>query len=352
MMGGFVLTKDGLPMQAVSIQLFRRLIYQNAVGFPTLTNGEIQERSKFHPIIPAIVLLQALWFAVQCLSRVTTGLLITQLEVTTLTLILSSAITFAFVWQKPLDVRHPILIQIPDKFDINRLIYQPAVQKITKGDFDREQRMKRVVHRINFLEHPSESQQDRSSTSHFFYRLLQIFVWWPFRAVFLDVCDLAIGLDGLQANELRVGALRIPLFYLPDSGDATLVILPLTCVLGMGTGVVHCLFWSWGHFPSETERLVWRINSVIVAGFYAVNFLILAIIGLSTFVGHRPRPRVVFDVVISAFVVSSIVFFCVSLVPFVGARVVLLVESFWSLRSLPEEALKVVEWSGYLPHFS
>ena len=350
MMGGFVLTKDGLPMQAISIQLFKRLVYQGVVEFPTLTHGDIQERSKFHPIFAAIVFFQALWFAVQCLSRIATGLLITQLEVITLTLILSSAITFAFIWQKPLDIRHPILIQIPNEFDSNRLIYQPATHRVTKGDFDRERRMGRVVERIAFLEQPS--QQDRPPISHFFQRLLRILVLWPVKAIFWDVCDLALGVDGLQANELKANALRIPLFYLPDSGDAMLIILPLTCVLGMGIGVVHCLFWSWGHFPSETERLLWRINSVIVAGFYAVNFVILVILGLSTFVSYRPQPRVIFDAVISAFVVFSVAFFCILLIPFVGARVILLVESFWSLRSLPEEAFKVVEWSGYIPHFS
>src|SRR6266545_124058 len=145
MMGGFVLTNDGLPMQAVSTQLFRRLMNQGVIKFPILTKADIQERSKFHPIFASIVLFQAIWFTVQCLSRVATGLLITQLEVSTLILVFFNAITFAFIWQKPLDVRHPIFIQIPKKFDLDRLIYRPANQGVTRGDFDREQRMDHVI---------------------------------------------------------------------------------------------------------------------------------------------------------------------------------------------------------------
>lgn len=347
MMGGFVLTKDGLPIQTVSPQLFRRLIPHNAIEFSTISTAGIQERCNLHPILAVLALLQAVWFAVQCLSRVISGLLITQLEVTTLTLVFSCAIILPFVRQKPLDVRRPVFVPITPQFDLNHLIYDLAYRGLVSDDFKREKRQNHLVKQIAVVE---RRHRYRLSTTSFTMRCLRNLVVWPIEALFGDFGDLVVNFR--STSKPRPGDLKVPLFYVPNSSDHLFaIIIPIACTLGMGIGVAHCLYWSWGHFPSAFARLLWRVNSVITTGFYAVCLVITLITAMFSLFYRLPS-HIVFDVISQAFAVASVLFLCISLLPFIAARIILLVESFWCLKSLPQEALEIVPWTRFIPHFS
>lgn len=351
MMGGFVLTKDGLQMQTVSTRLFQRLVQQNAIDVPTMTTAGIQERSNLHPVLAYLALLQAVSFVVQCLSRVIRGLLITQLEVTTLTMVFSSAIVFPFIRQIPLDVRRPVLIPIHPQFYFDPLAYPTANIAAIRDDFRRENGMYRILKQIAAIDHPP--QQYRPYPTLSLRNCLRFLIARPLSTLYWDFGELAVSLqsDELQPEDLRFS---IPLFYLPYSGHPPpfSAILPVVCVLGMSVGVVHCLYWSWGHFPSSHARLLWGVSSAITAGFHVVCLIITIITTIIYPLCDLLPSYMVFDMLSLVFTLLCVGFLVVSIGPFVVARIILLVESFWCLKSLPQEAFEVIPWTRYIPHLS
>ena len=173
---------------------------------------------------------------------------------------------------------------------------------------------------------------------------------WPLLSIYDDFGNLAIN---VQSPEIQSGKLKVPIFYLPESSIFVyLFALSVTCITGMGNGIVHCLFWSWGHFPSEVARIFWRVNSVTAAGFCAVSFFITIITSMFPLFYRLPGlSHFALDITLRVFNTASVVFLCLSLLPFVIARLILLFESFFCLQSLPKEALEIVPWTRYIPHF-
>ena len=127
---------------------------------------------------------------------------------------------------------------------------------------------------------------------------------------------------------------RVPRF---SAGEPSLVQVDqadiVTSIITILFGAVHCFAWSYD-FPSGTERLLWRVASLITTAlpiaWTAVYSLVLmgksigdgAIIGISTIV-----------------------------VPFyLIGRAMLLVIAVTSLRSLPYDAYKTVRWITFIPH--
>ena len=93
-------------------------------------------------------------------------------------------------------------------------------------------------------------------------------------------------------------------------------------------GGIHCVGWSF-HFPSHTEQLLWRITSIAITGI-PLAFSCMGWINEC--------------VTIPTSAIASL------LVLYVFSRVVLLVLSVITLRSLSPSALQTVEWTTFLPH--
>ena len=217
---------------------------------------------------------------------------------------------------------------------------------LVSDDFEREKRQGRLIKRIAVVERRSHY---RLSTTSFTMRCLRCLVLRPLRNIYSDFGDLTLN---LQSLEPRPGDLKVPLFYVADSSDNFfLFVLPITCTVGVGIGVIHCLYWSWGYFPSTYSRLLWRVNSVIAAGFYVVCLVITLLVTMIPLFNRLP-PHIVFDIVSQIFAVVSVLFLFISLLPLIAARIALLLESLWCLKSLPQEALEIVPWTRFIPHFS
>ena len=78
----------------------------NNVDMPT--TKEIQERGKGDDVAKAITIIQTLWFAVQAAHRVSQGLLVTELELTTLAHVVLNIFIYLCWWNKPLNLRFPV----------------------------------------------------------------------------------------------------------------------------------------------------------------------------------------------------------------------------------------------------
>jgi hypothetical protein len=102
----------------------------------------------------------------------------------------------------------------------------------------------------------------------------------------------------------------------------TIVALSLVC---LGFGALHLVGWDF-HFPSQVERILWRICSVGITVTSVLTF----------WAGVRDMK--------SSFILS---------IPglYVLFRLYLFVEMFAGLRAVPADLYKTVEWAQYFPSF-
>jgi len=111
-------------------------------------------------------------------------------------------------------------------------------------------------------------------------------------------------------------------------------------------GGLHCLAWNFD-FPTPAEQLLWRICSVMITCLPPLAILPLGLwMRLNPVLSNlrRGSPLPLAKAVVASILISLF------LVPYVLARLFLLVEVFRSLFFLPPEAF-VETWSGSFPHW-
>jgi len=129
-MGGFSLVKDGVETVLDYESFFELLKIETAytseerrrkryrprfqepfeIAFPTITAAEIHDKARGDFLSKAIVILQSLWFIIQCIARGKQGLALTELELVTLALASLNGVMYYFWWDKPLGVKEPIKV--------------------------------------------------------------------------------------------------------------------------------------------------------------------------------------------------------------------------------------------------
>ena len=101
-------------------------------------------------------------------------------------------------------------------------------------------------------------------------------------------------------------------------------------LMGSIFGGIHCLAWS-EHFPSLAETWLWRSSALTVTCLPTLAAVVLIL-----------QYKFGFDSEDRLFPTVSI-FYAI-------ARVILLVQAFALLRSLPLSAYQTVEWTTFIPH--
>ena len=76
---------DGTERKGVLTHvMLRDLLQQGKIAFPTITEEEIEDRSKADSLAKGIAVSQTTWFIAQCISRKAQGLITTEIELITL----------------------------------------------------------------------------------------------------------------------------------------------------------------------------------------------------------------------------------------------------------------------------
>ena len=102
---------DGIWEGVLQFDKFKDLLQEQKIEFPSTTEVEIDDRSKGDALSKGIALLQITWFIIQLIARRVQGLTITELELTMAALAGLNSVMYVFWWNKPLDVRCPIVIR-------------------------------------------------------------------------------------------------------------------------------------------------------------------------------------------------------------------------------------------------
>lgn len=102
---------DNIWEGVLTFEALKQLLSENLIAFPTITEDEIDDKSKGDALSKGFALLQLTWFIVQIITRAAQGLAISELELTTAALAGLNSIMYIFWWSKPRDVRFPFVIR-------------------------------------------------------------------------------------------------------------------------------------------------------------------------------------------------------------------------------------------------
>jgi hypothetical protein len=295
-MGGFVDGKDVLSLDRIE-----QLVQNGEIEYPIVGREEIGDRSKGDAVTKALVVAQTAWFLLQCAARASQHLTVTELELATAAFAMLNIIMYAVWWDKPLDVQCPI-----------------TVRRRTSG-----------IDEAN--EEQDRTREETESVREWNWR--SVFCGWSWVDVIIDAIGPFWAMMGHSEVEddafLVVGEQEY-------DRNTRLSLVVGTILVTTVFGGIHCIGWSF-NFPSHTEQLLWQISSISITGVpvgLGVIALIMALLGLS-------EEENLLLILVPVFL---------HLLLYIVSRVLLLVVSLTTLRSLPSSAFQTVEWTTFLPH--
>ena len=88
-----------------------RLLMRREPHLPQLCLEQIEDKAKANGLAKSFVWTRAIWFCLQCVTRIIQGLSISILELNVFCHALCALLIYILWWHKPLDIGEPTLIQ-------------------------------------------------------------------------------------------------------------------------------------------------------------------------------------------------------------------------------------------------
>ncbi|KIM21652.1 hypothetical protein M408DRAFT_80251 [Serendipita vermifera MAFF 305830] len=256
---------------------------------------ELKDRGKSDALTKLIVMIQTLWFIVQCIARGTQRLPLTELEVVTLAYAMLNFFIYGIWWDKPQNVECPIRV------------YKSS----TAGH--------KESGKVEVWEH------------NWAWRWMQ------------KVTTYTTGAQDLYVSMSKRRS--VPMFW---SGRIESNLLGQAglgpSILGAAFGAIHCVAWA-SDFPSRPEFVLWRISCVAMITVPLVVTMLCFSVRMLVATAESPDP-----VWVEAMMVTSITLLALSAWLYIVSRIVMLVIAFTSLRSLSPAAFMTVDWTTFIPH--
>ena len=92
----------------LTAEKFQELLRAKKIDLPTITEEEIKDRSKGDGLSATLTIVQTTWFIVQFFHRVGQHLVVTPIELLTVSVAVFNGALYFCWWQKPLNVGFPI----------------------------------------------------------------------------------------------------------------------------------------------------------------------------------------------------------------------------------------------------
>ncbi|TFK65762.1 hypothetical protein BDN72DRAFT_845142 [Pluteus cervinus] len=385
-MGGFA-RKDN--KRVLHPGTLRHLLAEGQIDIDELrlTEKEIQDKSKGDILSKTLVASQTTWFVFECIARLQQGLPLIELEVVTLAFATLNIITYALWWYKPLNVLCPIYIHVlPEAYDLSTddEVTSPSEEAIGGGETNEteltEGRSSEVqvepLSASNAVAGMSSSgkgavvgeteRTKKAESGEGFGKMLVGIVgrivadikkdiekvgwWWmlwkrlikePFVAVVWPLWEL------LNDSNGHDDATHVSTFFAQTLfRDDMMLVQALSSFIGTIFGAIHFLSWH-STFPTHVELLLWRTSSItlVVPPFFLLLRAIFTRIYVTTPAGSR-RDRIA-NILYPFF--EKIAFY-LGPIPYILARICVLVLAFLTLHDLPHDAFTNVSWTSYIPH--
>lgn len=405
--GGCVHRSRDLGRSVVQKQAILWLAENEPEALLPLQRTMLQNPSKANAIAKAITCVQALWFCLQCVARLSQNLAVSLLELNTFAHCVSTLLIYLFWWDKPYEVESHVLLQ-SSALDLERLALLNYVRlRITTYDacdahLPNYHRLGSGLCQIidpngnhimdQYWEHSNgnsvtgpandillstdyQSGQAKIPGTGFLMSGLPI-EGANQRALFLDGDDLQcwqrLWLSWLRSGcplpkkpikRHRSGALwfsdrtrnmnedALDLITVTVGGPFVIFVMTFTCAL---YGGLHLLAWQY-EFGSKAEGLLWRIASVVAAssGVVLLQMNVGGVIAERTekarLIGFNPVLRFLGRACnyFGQFLLFSAT---PSMIVSAAARTFLVIESFKALPNSPASTYVIPNWTAYMPH--
>ena len=290
------------------------LMRDDIYSFTMLTKAEIEDKGKSDCLAKSLVLLQTLWFVIQCIARGIKYLPLTHLEIITLAYAAMNFVIYIFWWYKPLNVNRPVRVFRREPSERRPLVEEPTWELTWQAIGDG------LVTILNFI----AGNQDR---------------------------DVRLNRED-----------RVPMFWGNRSNEEVGIADFIMLGVGVCFGAIHCIAWHFS-FPTDAELLMWRISCVaitavpvcislacflgaVLIGFFGVvliGFLGVVLTRVDFGVVRPDRHRYIPFVTFILLLLPALIFYII-------ARAVTLALAFTSLRGLPHGAYETVHWTTFIPH--
>jgi hypothetical protein len=199
-------------------------------NLPSVPTSSIKDKSKGDLFVKTTALVQVVWLATQSAIRTSRHLPISLLELAVLAYSTSAFFTYILSFHKPQGINEPTYVSVPIVLDVLLLERILAATKESSG---------------------------YTGT-----RVSSLFIGGPPNINILQ----PIPNNAEYAIFPTINGWKFPFSY---------YFVGMTFA-GTLFAVIHCLAWNF-HFPSSTDRLLWRVSSVLTVAWtpvYAVNFVL------------------------------------------------------------------------------
>lgn len=388
LMGGFTIpitkvsvTKGGdgasLSYSRITLTLegYEWLVRHAPDVLPNITRDEIMDKSKADGLVKLLAVIQAVWFSLQCITRLSQNLTITLLEIHVLGHAICVVLIYLLWWSKPFDVNHATVltgekienIAVLFLFLNNSVIPGNGVSLLRAGHW--------VICREGAQQEPRPSQLDvpiepNDHLLNFTYAGTQIKTVEPAEMEQLQAASQALSMLGMQEPQKlgsylqsRAKNFAFPwddhelVFYLKVSsyleGLAIRASITAACA---AFGALHLISW-FAPFRQPMEMQLWRVSATAItctgpalllwvqARLNTEWYLDSSVLGIVIH-GREIRIQITPNPIFIKVITLSF------LLVFAFARTFIVVECFINLAYIPESALATPKWSRYVPHLS
>ena len=273
----------------------RTLIQDGWINGPSILEDELRSHGKSDWVIKLIAVAQIMWFVVQTLVRAIQHYQTIPLEIMTVAFVACSVFIYGFSLNQPQDVEYPVFLEVSAA---------ALARDGTASTTDTE------------TSATSEAKQNQDSD----------------RSVQAEEIE-GTGNGAVLEQRSRFAAASP---YVPGWAADKVPIL-LLAIFSCGFGALHCLAWN-SRFPTSKEQLIWRICSATTTALPVVLFLLIKPL---SWIQDRSSSHVRTYRSCSVGLTSSI---------YVIGRITIIVLAFTSLRALPADAFRTIDWNSYIPH--
>jgi hypothetical protein len=271
----------------------------------SIPEDDITDKSKGDGLSKTVAAIQVLWFAMQFISRLCLGLFVTEIEVITVAYAALNVIVYGLWRYKPLLVDQQVLLYT---------LRAPEVD----GDHE------------HWL--IGGTSQSRSVDNH---RSVWLWLWHRYRTAVEHI----FGTDSPETMQIHGGKVGLLWAGMWNDGGTFQLDSLFTCIAS-AFGAIHCAAWNL-HFPSVTEKHMWRIGAVMIT---CLPWLLMRNLISLHLRKSQPNAIVHRNRVEEAW--------CYAIVPvlYIIFRLLLLTLALTQLRRLPPDAFTDFSWGTLIPH--
>ena len=350
-----------------------------------ITEEAIKDKSKGDGLSKGFAILQTGWFILQCIARKIQALPMTELEIITLAFATLNFATYTLWWNKPLDVQVPFIVrdelggkgdtqENADPEDIGWDMFKRAVTSMWVSAIKTIRKLPgariQIIYNVivfadnvpgiiattirDMMGHPGpqveswvKSIMGTACCLPIFAAVCLLFIaFLPFIGILAAFTSLQQmgGVNG-DLDKIEPKSKRVPTFYSGKlkHGERNCALFVVTLIATI-FGAIHSIAWSF-QFPSPTEQLLWRISSL------AITSAPVLILGFSLNLTIELLPDDCCICVMGGIMMFFSFLGLIALsILYILARVTLLVLAFTSLRSLPPNTYRTVNWTTFIPH--